>query len=88
MITREQALNAGRELSDLVGLVIDQVPNSQQLGDFFKEGTEASRTIIGIARTEIPEGKKPAVGTNIVEGFLNGMNTRVEQFILPSAAQS
>jgi len=81
-VTRESAMKAGRELSDLAALAVDQTPNKEQLGEFVSESFQAVQAVAAIG---IPKEHKAAVMTNIAEGFLNGLNTKVAEFQLPAA---
>jgi len=73
-VTREQAFLGGAELGDVAVLALDQVANSQQLSDFFKEGTQAFQALAAIG---IPKEDVAKVATNLAEGFLNKLNTTV-----------
>jgi len=80
-VTREQALAAGREVSDLVALVVDSTPNKEQIGQFVSEGFQVVQAVGAIG---IPQEHKAAVALNIAEGVLNGINTKVAEFMLPA----
>lgn len=77
-ITRSVAVQAGSELADLIGLLIDDVPNKEQLG----EVVQAAAAVLTVARTEIPEDKRVAVAMNVLEGIIGGLNTKVARFQL------
>jgi len=73
-VTREQAFKAGAELGDVAVLALDQIPNQQQLSDFFKEGTQAFQALASIG---IPKEDVAKVAANLAEGFLNKLNSTV-----------
>ena len=73
-VTREQAFKGGAELGDVAVLALDEVPNQQQLSDFFKEGTQAFQALAGIG---IPKEDIAKVAANLAEGFLNKLNSTV-----------
>jgi len=81
MVSRDQALRAGSDVADLVGLATDKVSNTSQIGDFLSSGMKAFQDIAG---TDIPHELKPAVLSNVVEGLLTKLNTTSALFQLPA----
>ena len=81
-MTRKQALNVGRQLSDIAVLLTDEVDNSGQITQLIGEAMEAAQAArsAGIPARE----QRVASLTNISEGFLSGVNTRVPELTLPS----
>ena len=80
MVTKQSVRKAGHEIGDLVVLVIDQVPNRQQITQFTTEGFEA---ITAIAAVGIPKEEKAAVATHLAEAILERLNETV--LTLPAA---
>ena len=81
-MTRKQALNVGTQLSDIAVLLTDEVDNSSQVTQLIGEVIEAAQAArsAGIRTRE----QRVASLTNVGEGFLGGINTRVPELTLPS----
>jgi len=80
-VTRDQAVLAGREVADLIALIVDKTPNRQQLQEFFAEGFQAVNAVASVA---IPSGgQRAAVISHIAEGILSRLNESVAALKLP-----
>jgi len=73
MVTKASVHKAGHELGDLLVLVIDETPNSQQLTEFTTQGFEAFRALASVG---IPKDNREAIARNLVEALLNRVNEK------------
>ena len=74
MASRNECVQAGYEVADLVNLLLDEVSNKEQIGAFVKEGFEAAQALGAVG---IPAEQRPAVASNIIEGLLAKLNQGV-----------
>ena len=69
MVTKAQVEKARKELKDLIVLVFDDIPNSQQVTQFMSEGFEGMKALADIG---IPTaGERLAVAANLSTGLAN-----------------
>lgn len=74
MVDKITVEKAGKELGDLVRLVVDDVSNTRQIAQFMAEGLEAVKAIAAIG---IPAEHKAAVASHIAEQILKSLNESV-----------
>ena len=69
MVTQAQLEKARKELKDFIVLVFDDIPNSQQVTQFMKEGFEGMKALadVGIPSAE----ERLAVAANFSTGLAN-----------------
>lgn len=66
-----QAKQAGREIGDLIVLLVDFTPNKEQLQSFIAEGFQAA---MAVGSEPFTSEQKDRVVTHIAEGLLSRIN--------------
>lgn len=80
MATKQEAIQAGREVADIIVLLVDEIPNKNQLSQLVTEGFQAA---MAIASSDITGDKKAAVISHIGQGVIEGLNAKVAALQLP-----
>ncbi len=82
--TKQQALDAGREIGNIVVMLLDETDNSQQIVQILNEGMG-----IGKFGYQLYAGQNPTeiagVSTHVIQGILEVLNTQLGALKLPEA---
>lgn len=74
MASKQEALQAGREVGDIIVLMVDEIPNRQQLSQLVTEGFQAAMAVAG---SDITGSQRAAVLSHIGQGVLERLNEKV-----------
>ena len=80
MPTKQEALQAGREVGDIIVLLVDDIPNKDQISQLVSEGFQAAMAVAG---SDITGDKKAAVLSHIGQGVMERVNEKVAALQLP-----